>query len=130
MDEAIRTVLAADTRIAYARLFGSAATNHGTPFSDVDIAIGLEEHTTLDRRAVGELITDLERATGRPVDLVLLDEAPPALAYRVFRDGRLVFEADHTALVRREAQAILAYLDFRPIEQICARAVLDAAAHG
>jgi hypothetical protein len=35
------------------------------------------------------------------VDLVLLDEAGPGLAYRVFRDGRVVFVRDRSTLVDR-----------------------------
>lgn len=34
---------------------------------------------------IGELGSTLEAAAGRPVHLVLLDEAPPGLSYRVFR---------------------------------------------
>jgi hypothetical protein len=30
----------------------------------------------------------------------------------VFRDGRVIFERDHRALVERKARAILEYLDF------------------
>lgn len=72
----------------------------------------------------------LESAAGRPIDLVLLDEAPAPLAYRIFRDGRLLFERDHAALTARKARAILDYLDFKPVEDLCAAGVLRAAARG
>jgi hypothetical protein len=78
----------------------------------------------LDALAVGRLVSDLERASGRPVHLVLLHEAPPALAYRVFRDGVGVSVRDRSALVMRRAQAILDYLDFRPFEAAFVRGVL------
>jgi hypothetical protein len=64
------------------------------------------------------------------VDLVLLDEAPSPLAYRAFRDGQVVLERDHAALVARKARAILQYLDFKPIEELCASGVLRAASRG
>jgi predicted nucleotidyltransferase len=130
MDEAIRRVLAADPRVAYALVFGSFATGHSSPFSDLDIAIGLKPRVDLDHRAIGRLTTQLEQGTGRTVDLVVLDEAPLALAYRIFRDGRLLYEADRAARVRKQALAVLEYLDFKPFEQRCTRAVLDAATHG
>lgn len=60
--------------------------------SDVDIAIEVEPGESLTTHAIGALISRLEAAAGRPVDLVLLDEAPSPLAYRVFRDGQLLFE--------------------------------------
>ena len=130
MDQAVRNALAEDPRVGYALIFGSEATGRRTPFSDLDIAIGLTPGARLDRGSLGEMIANLERATGRTVDLVVLDEASPALAYRTFRDGRLVFEPDRASRVRCETQAILEYLDFQPVEALCARAVLDAAAHG
>ena len=79
-------------------------------------------------RAVGGLASRLETATGRSIGLVLLDEAPPPLAYRIFRDGRLLVERDHAALVACKARAILDYLDFKPVEDLCAAGVLRAAA--
>jgi hypothetical protein len=80
--------------------------------------------------ALGSLSARLESAIGRRVDLVLLDEAPPPLAYRIFREGRLLFEGDHSALVTRKARALLEYLDFKPVEERCAAGVLRAATHG
>ena len=84
MDEALGHVLSADPRIAFALRFGSAARGETTSFSDVDVAIGLRAGERLDAYAIGELTVRLEQAAGRDIDLVLLDEAPPALAYRVF----------------------------------------------
>jgi hypothetical protein len=70
----------------------------------------------------------LEAETGCPIGLVLLDEASPPLAYRIFRDGRLLVERDHFRLVARKTRAILDYLDFKPVEDLCAAGVLRAAA--
>ena len=85
---------------------------------------------TLGTRDLGTLISDLEQAAGRPVDLVLMDEASLALAYRVFRDGITLAERDHRALADRKARAILEYLDFQPLEDIAIRGALAAAARG
>ena len=84
----------------------------------------------LEPRELGGLIADLERAAGRAIDLVLLHEAPPALAYRVFRDGVVLVERDHRALADRKARAVLEYLDFRPLEAIVVKGALTAAARG
>lgn len=70
----------------------------------------------------------LTSAVGRAVDLVPLDEATPALAYRIFRDGRVLVERDHGALVARKARVMLDYLDFKPIEEQYAAGILRAAA--
>ena len=129
MIEALAAALAADPRIVYALLFGSGATGATHPDSDVDVAIGVGGAPPLGLLDLGALAAKVEAATGRRVDLVLLDEAPPALAYRIFRDGRTILVRDKPALDARRARAILEYLDFRPVEELCARGVL-AAAHG
>jgi len=129
MIDALAAVIAADARIAYALLFGSGALGGGHAESDLDIAIGVSGATRLGLIDLGTLAAKLEAATGRRVDLILIDEAPPALAYRIFRDGKTIVVHDKGALSARRARAVLEYLDFRPVEQLCARGVL-AAAHG
>jgi predicted nucleotidyltransferase len=128
--EALRRALERDSRLTYALLSGSSARGSAHAGSDLDIAVGLPPGMRLDAQGVGELVSTLERATGRSIDLLLLDEAPPAVAYRVFRDGRVLLERDHAAFVERKARAILEYLDFRPLEELATRGVLAAAAHG
>ena len=130
MDEAIRDVLQSDDRIAFALIFGSVARGQATPLSDLDVAIGLRAGVSFDASDIGLLVSRLEAASGRDVDLVILNEAPPGLAYRVFRDGRVIVEADRAARVARQARAIVEYLDFKPFEERFARAVLRRAAHG
>lgn len=124
MFERLGAVLEADSRIAFGLLFGSSVRGTSRPDSDVDIAVGLVDGVRLDTLGVGDLVSRIEAAVGRPVDLVLLDEAPPGLAYRVFRDGRPIFSRNDRALNARRARAILEYLDFQPVEEICARGVL------
>ena len=129
LDE-LRRVLASEPGVAYALVFGSAARVSLRPDSDVDVAIELRTGAARDVVTLGTLVARIESAVRRRVDLVLLDEAAPALAYRIFRDGRLLVEHDHDALVSRKARAILEYLDFKPIEELCAAGVLRAAARG
>jgi predicted nucleotidyltransferase len=126
----LREVIEREPRIAYALLFGSAARGTQHPGSDLDVAVGLLPGASLSVHEIGTLVADLEKAAGRQVDLILLEEAPPALAYRIFRDGITLFERDHQALAERKARAILAYLDFRPLEAIAVRGALAAATRG
>lgn len=128
MDESIRRVLEDDPRIAYAILFGSHARDAAHSHSDVDIAIGIADDCRLDAMDIGALIAKLEAAVVRSVDLVLLNESAPGLAYRIFRDGQPIFVRDRKAFSDRLARAVLEYLDFRPIEELFARSVL--ARHG
>jgi uncharacterized protein len=127
---ALRDVLAADPRIAYALVFGSEARESAHAGSDLDVALEFTSGIRPTPLELGDIVSRLEHACGRPVDLVLLDEAPPALAYRIFRDGRVIVEHDHRILVERKTRAILEYLDFRPIESLAVRGAIAAAAHG
>ncbi len=124
----LRRALQAEPDVAYALLFGSGARGAAHAGSDADIAIELRAGAPRDVRSLGGLAARLESAIGRPIDLVLLDEAPAALAYRIFRDGRLLVERDHGALVARKARALLDYLDWKPVEERCAEGILRAAA--
>ena|SRR5436190_10213085 len=128
--DALRAVLEVDARIAYALVFGSQARGTAGATSDFDIALGLCAGASLDALALGGLVSDVERVTGRRVDLVELDRAAPGLAYRIFRDGCLIFERDHAALAARRARAYLEYLDFQPTEALLARGILEAATRG
>ena len=124
----VRRVLQAEPDVAYALLFGSGARGTAHAGSDADIAIELRAGAPRDVRSLGGLAARLESAIGRRIDLVLLDEAPTALAYRIFRDGRLLAERDHGALVARKARVLLDYLDWKPVEDRCAEGILRAAA--
>jgi uncharacterized protein len=127
LDE-LRRVLEEEGDIAYALLFGSAGRGALQLASDIDVAIEVRPGAARDTPTLGRLAARLESAAGRRVDLVLMDEAPAPLAYRIFRDGRVILERDHPALVSRKAHAILEYLDFKPVEERCAEGVLRAAA--
>ncbi|HXH81772.1 MAG TPA: nucleotidyltransferase domain-containing protein [Candidatus Tectomicrobia bacterium] len=128
MLDALRAALEREPDVAYALAFGSTARGAARADSDVDVAVGLVPGAARDVLALGALVSRLESAAGRRIDLVLLDEAPAPLAYRVFRDGRVLVERDHAALVARKARAVLDYLDFEPVERLCAEGVLRAAA--
>jgi predicted nucleotidyltransferase len=126
----LRRAIEAEADVAYALVFGSTARGRRRPDSDVDVALELRPGAPRDVHTLGRLVSRLESSIGGRIDLVLIDEAPPAIAYRAFRDGRLVLERDHAALAARKAQVILEYLDFKPIEERCVAGVLRAAAAG
>ena len=115
MFDAVTDPIAADSRIAYALVFGSHARGTAHDGSDLDVAIG-GLTMPLDNHELGDLVGRLEAATGKTVDVVLLDTAPPSLAYRVFRDGVVVLDRDHRAFVDRRARAVMEYLDWKPVE--------------
>jgi hypothetical protein len=102
--------------------------------SDIDIAVCFdetipsEEHFDLRLEVLGEL-TDLLQTDD--VDLVVLNEAPPLLAHRILRDGRLLFSADERSRLRFETRAVLKYLDWKPyLDKYTRQTFGSGAAHG
>jgi hypothetical protein len=128
--ELLRRVVEDDPRLGYAMVFGSHARGTANAGSDIDVAVGARGGRRLTSIELGEIASQLERAAGRPIDIVDLESAPPALAYRVFRDGQVVLERDRPLLVARRARAILEYLDFKPVEDQFVRGVLAASTRG
>ena len=84
--------------VACAYVFGSAARGEARPESDLDVAVlyRADPPHTLEGGGV-RLAGKLERHTGRPVDVVVLNRAPVDLVHRVLREGVLVYEADPSA---------------------------------
>ncbi len=127
----LREVLARDERVDCAWLFGSTARGEAGPLSDVDVAVLLSPSLAPQERldVAAALWENLERRCPR-VDLVILEEAPPALRHRVFRDGILLIERDERRRVAFETRAIQEYLDFRHLAEIYDRALIARAAEG
>lgn len=118
--------------VAFAYLFGSHARGTATPRSDVDVAVHLAPQTdvdTLDLRL--RLAGCLEReASVGPIEVIVLDEAPLALAGRVRREGRLIHSVDEAKRVRYESLIARMYHDFQIHEERSARERLARLASG
>jgi uncharacterized protein len=112
-------------------LYGSVARGTAGPASDVDLGVLLSSRppATLEGRMLdyeGTLTTALDR----PVQVVILNDAPADLVHRVMRDGRVVLERDRSARIRFEVRARNEYFDLRPILQRYRTAALRKAAAG
>ena len=115
----------ADVRcVSFAIVFGSCARDTTHAGSDIDVALEFTPHRRPGAYELGAIVSRLEEAVGRTVDVIVLEDAPPGLAYRVFRDGVTVLVRDRPALVERKTRAILEYLDYQPVEEALTKAVL------
>jgi predicted nucleotidyltransferase len=108
--------LAAERDVLVAYLFGSRARGTARAGSDTDVAVLLAEPVDPHRRQL-----ELGAAVGPGTDVVVLNDAPVALAYRVLRDGVLLLSRDDPARVRHWARTVDRYLDTAPL-----RRTLDA----
>jgi len=107
-------------------IFGSAANNKETSESDIDIAVLIN-----DRKKGKKTCESLKktyysaspRFSLRTIDIVVLNTAPTFLKHRIIKTGKIVFDRNRRLRVRFVANAIIEYLDYKPIEDICLKAV-------
>jgi len=81
--------------------------------SDVDVAI-LPTDPAFPLHAELELQGEVERACGRPVDLIRLDLATSLLKWNIIRSGIPVSVRSRSDLVRFVAATALEYADIAP----------------
>lgn len=115
-----------DVRLAV--LFGSVANETPGPDSDVDVGLSLR------RAAVASpaLQVQLERAVGRQIDLVWLDEAPPLLRFEIARQGVVLVDREPHGWSDFRANAMIDWWDWAPTARMMhqvmtARLKLEAA---
>lgn len=108
-------LLARDPRVRLVYLFGSAAQAGRPTVRDLDLAILADPPLSLDELMRRQ--ADLVAATGGPLDLVSLNDAPLALAHEVVEAGVCLHASDpdiETAFVTR-TRAL--WWDFTPYRE-------------
>jgi len=97
-------------------LYGSVARGTAREGSDVDVGLLLENDPPRTLKGLHlDVEADLESLLGVPVQLVVLNRAPPDLVHRVLRDGKLVFERDRSLRIRFEVRSRNEFFDLQPI---------------
>jgi hypothetical protein len=96
--------------VRLAVLFGSAARGQSGPDSDIDVGVLFEA----GRESAAALEVALARATGRRLDLVRLEAAPPLLRFQIARDGRVLLERTPHAWADFRARAMTDWWDWAP----------------
>jgi uncharacterized protein len=119
IDPQLRAFFEANPRDAIAvYLYGSVARGTDTAASDIDLAL-LYEHAptpTFDGLPLS-LEAELERLTGRPVQVIVLNAAPADLVHRILRDGKLLLDRDPSARIRFEVRARNEFFDLEPFRR-------------
>lgn len=87
-------VMARHASVVIAILFGSTATGHARPDSDLDLAIATVTPLASEGRIA--LIEDLALTFGRPVDLIDLDHTHSPLLHRILTQGHMILCNDRT----------------------------------
>jgi len=108
-------------------LFGSYAAGCPKPTSDVDLAILLsvvDRETSLDKRL--SLMAEIAMMIGTDnIDVLILNEAPAGLAYRVLQEGQLLYlkKGIEKQLVRFKARVFDRYCDYQPVQKLFSAAL-------
>jgi len=120
-----------DILLAY--LFGSFGRGDASSLSDIDIGLLLLDTIPSADRFERRLTIglDLQRILRRnDVDIVILNDAPLALAYRVLRDGQLLCCRNEDVRIQYAAATVGRYLDFKPFIERHHQAILERARQG
>lgn len=110
LTQIVRGTLADGAPVRLAIVFGSAARHALRADSDIDLGI-IPRDPHLPLGAELDLQARLERACGRPVDLIRLDRASTLLRWEAARCGFLVFADPPAELPRFVAAAALEHAD-------------------
>ena len=124
VEAALARYLATQPDVIVAYLFGSRATGRARAESDVDVAVLLNEQDSVarfERRL--RLGNEVEDVVSRPVDLIVLNDAPPILQHQVLCYGQLLFERSRRARVEFEVQAGQVYADSMPMRRFFQQAL-------
>jgi len=102
--------------IAAVYLFGSVAK--GTAHAESDVDIGVLYQTPPALSLMAQPFTEeaeLTEQLARPVQVVVMNQAPADLVHRILRDGILVVEHDKSRRIAFEVRSRNEYFDLLPM---------------
>ena len=112
----IRGLIASEEKIIFSYLHGSFFANQ--PFRDIDIAVYLTDLLPAHRLKYELKFEDLvEQAAKYPVDLQVLNCAPPAFCYMVIKNGCQLVTKDDNLRVEFETYTLKRYFDLLPFRE-------------
>lgn len=123
LDDVLRaqlTKILSSHPVKLAYLFGSVATGQTTPFSDVDIALVLEEGMALPNRLHFELAVEDELAARcglSQADVRVVNDTPLELRGEVVTQGILLYARDEETRLEFEMRTRMEYFDFQPVAE-------------
>lgn len=105
------TLLAGETELEWAYLFGSSA--RGERYRDVDVAVMPAKGRWTSLLAQGALVARLEETLGMRVDVVDLRDAPPLFCGPLLRERIVLLDRAPAARADWEAETAIRAIDYR-----------------
>ena len=106
-------VLGDEPDLAFAWLHGSFLSTD--EFHDIDVGVHLNATTDARLRRGLELAARLDRETGFPIDVRVLNDAPVTFLFHVFREGSLLLSRNDEGLADLMERTVREYLDMAPL---------------
>lgn len=107
--------------VSLAYLYGSVTTGQTTPFSDVDIALRVDEDLSPLERLKLTLRIQLDLADHADIsnaDVRVINDAPLVFQGRVVSEGFLVYARDEGERVEFETATRVRYFDYLPVHKM------------
>jgi predicted nucleotidyltransferase len=108
--DSIKNVLA--THVEFALLFGSIVTNRTTAESDIDVGVYCKGGEISFEKKL-DITLELESATNREIDLILLNASDLIITMQILANGKLIINHDPGLFLLFKAQKISEYIDFK-----------------
>lgn len=124
-------VLARYESIVFALLFGSQCSGNLRFDSDIDIALYFE--ALPDLLMLGEIIAQLENATNKKIDLIVLNDLHaknPLLAYNITGQHDILINHDRDRYEVFKHRSYINYFDFEPIIVAQNKKLIEELKHG
>ena len=110
----IKKIFAEEKNILLAYIFGSQVTGKTGLLSDYDFAVFLSRKPSFQfkYRLKNKLVNVLN---AEQIDLVILNNAPIELKYKVIAAGKIIFQKNSATKVEFEADTLSRYFDYLPV---------------
>ena len=107
-----------DRPVLFAYLFGSYTTGLFHPFSDIDIAIYVEDHAlqnSLEIELSMSIQIDQKLNCQAESEVRIINNLPLTVTGKIVTEGIRIYSADEIERVNFETYVLSAYFDFRPV---------------
>jgi len=110
----VKNIFVIEKNILLAYIFGSQLKGKTGPMSDYDFAVFLSHKPSFQfkYKLKNKLVNVL---SSEQIDLVILNDAPIELKYKVIATGKIIYQKNLTIKVEFEANVLSQYFDYLPI---------------
>ena len=125
----IKKIFAEEKNILLTYLFGSQLKGKTGPLSDYDFAIFLSQRPSFPfkYKLTNKLLSILDN---KQVDLVILNDAPIELKYKVIAAGKVIFQKNTIVRTEFEADTLNQYFDYLPVLRAQKKDILKVKSKG